>query len=448
MTPNVRERWRETLACLLLAAGIWVNTGTLAPLGATLAKPYVWEPCKYLLNIDHFHYRASFLMFDGAPRAQWDFSVALRRVLYFVIGYPFMKVLGFGAGGLVTNVLVSCASLVVFWRELRRRYDDPGERRAVPGLMLLLVATYPGWFYWAGTPYSYAAIVPASLLCTALLWRAESVEAQREAWGIGLALGVLFTSYDLLPFFGVAALLVLAWRRRWLLAGIVAVGQAIPLLLVNLLLARAYQVPFHNENTQAYYNIVGAYLHPGDARAWLRLLLQLPRVTAQVFLFSNFLFVPLLFLLAILAARWLRTTGRPVVGLAEAMLFIAVGLVFLFNNAAPPYPGWQLRGVWIARLYQPVLPAMLAVIAAVLARASTSAAGRRAVVMAALFLTIALDAWVVFAPVLGNAELAGYLDYHFYEHAHRPMLADNLRRYGARPVGFCTAPASAESVTP
>ena len=69
--------WLST-ACLLLSLGVWANTGTLAPYGATLDKPLVSDPCKYLLNIDHFHFKAAFLMLDGAPRDQWEFSVVLR----------------------------------------------------------------------------------------------------------------------------------------------------------------------------------------------------------------------------------------------------------------------------------------------------------------------------------------------------------------------------------
>src|SRR3954451_23846126 len=199
-------------AALLLTLGIWVNTGTLAPYGATLKSPLLWAPCNYPLNIDNPHFKATFLMLDGAPRAQWAFSVVLRRILYPLLAYPFMKLLGFGAGGLVTNVLVAVGSLAFFWLALRRRLG------AQPPLAILaLLATYPGWMYWAGLPYSYAAIVPLSLLCLVLLWRLESGDVSwRRAALVGLAMGVLFTGYDLLPIYGAAGVLLLLWRRRWL----------------------------------------------------------------------------------------------------------------------------------------------------------------------------------------------------------------------------------------
>lgn len=451
--PAMRERRRDRLqlagACLVLALCLWVNTGTLAPGGATLEHPFVWEPCKYLLNIDHFHYKATFLMLDGAPRDQWDFSVVLRRILYPLIGYPFMKLLGFGAGGLVTNVLLSAGSLAVFWLALQRRFAGQ-----VPPAVLWLLALYPGWVYWGGLPYSYATIVPASLLGLILLWRIETLTTWREALLVGLGLGVLFTAYDLLPFFGAAALFLLLWRRLWGLCAVLAVAQLIPAVLVTVLLQAVYGVPFRNSNTAPYFQILASYLPPYDWKSWGALLSQFPRVLAETYLFSNFLFLPILFLLGLVAVRWLPTQGpgpgkpRPL-GPAEASVLLAAALLFFFNNAAPPYAGWQLRGLWIARLYQPVVSVMFAVLAGLFAQARLLPRRVRQGAWAALFLTLALNAWLIFAPVLGHAELSGFVYYRFYRHAQREVYAENLRKYGARPVGFCwtSPPASQESVT-
>jgi hypothetical protein len=429
-------------ACLLLTLGIWVNTGTLAPLGATLAKPFVWEPCNYLLNIDHFHYKASFLMLDGAPRKQWEFSVALRRILYFLLAYPFMKLLGFGAGGLVTNVLLSAGSLAAFWLALQRRFGG-----GLPPAVLVLLATYPGWFYWTGLPYSYAAIVPATLLCMVLLWRVESLTTWREALLAGLGLGVLFTAYDLLPFFGTAAILLLLWRRRWTACAVLAVAQVVPTVLVSLALERFYAIPFRNANTEAYFHILKSYLPPYDWQGWKALLALLPEVLLDTYLFSNLLFLPILFLIGLTASWWLPRDARPLRP-AEASVLLAAVLLFLFNNVAPPYPGWQLRGLWIARLYQPVVAPMAAVLAGLYANARLLPRPARRAAWAALLLTIAMNAWVVFAPVLGHAELSGFVYFRFYRHAPGPVYAENLRKYGARPVGFSTSPPiSQESVT-
>jgi hypothetical protein len=429
-------------ACLLLALGIWVNTGTLAPYGATLEKPLLWEPCNYPLNIDHFHFKATFLMLDGAPRDQWEFSVVLRRILYPLFAYPFMKALGYGAGGLVTNVLLAVGSLVTFWLALRRRLG--GEP---PPALLALLATYPGWMYWAGLPYSYAAIVPLSLLCMVVLWRVEALTTWREALLAGLALGVLFTGYDLLPYFGAAGVLLLLQRRLWGPCAVFAVAQVVPTVLTAVVLWKLFQVPFRNSNTEAYFTVLKSYFSKVDVWAWWWWLRQFPQAVSDNYLYSNFLFLPLLFLLVLLASRRLPREV-PILRPAEAWLLIAAVLLFLFNNLAPPYSGWPLRGSWVPRLYQPAFVAMATALASFYARASLLPRGLRLGVWTALGLVVALQAWVVFAPVLGHARLSGYLYYRFYQHAPRPVYAENLEKLGARPAGFCaSAPIAQESVT-
>src|SRR2546430_2780964 len=55
-----------------------ISSGTMAPYGATLSAPLVLSPCAYLVNIDHLHHKAVFLMLDGADQSAWSFSVLLR----------------------------------------------------------------------------------------------------------------------------------------------------------------------------------------------------------------------------------------------------------------------------------------------------------------------------------------------------------------------------------
>lgn len=436
MIARRRDLFHLAGAGLLLALGIWANTGTLAPYAATLEKPLLWGPCNYPLNIDHYHFKATFLMLDGAPRDQWEFSVVLRRILYPLFAYPFMKALGYGAGGLVMNVLLALGSLVVFWLALQRRLA--GE---APFAILWLLATYPGFVYWAGLPYSYAAIVPASLLCLILLWKVESLTRWQEALLTGLAMGVLFTAYDLLPFFGAAGVLLLLRRRLWLSSAVFAVATVIPTALVAVWLWKVYAVPFRNSNTEAYFGVLKSYVSPVDLNAWWALLRQFPQILADNVFYSNFLFLPLLFLIVLITARRVL---RP----AETWLLIAALLLFLFNNLAPPYPGWPLRGSWVPRLYQPVFAAMTAALAGFYSRADLLPRTWRRSAWTALGLVIAAQAFVIFAPVLGEARWSGNLYYRFYRHAKRPVYAETLERLGARPVGFCASPPiSQESVT-
>jgi hypothetical protein len=446
--PERRELLHLAGACLVLLLGVWANTGTLPPYAASLNRPMVLEPCNYLLNIDHNHFKATFLLLDGAPRDQWEYSVVLRRLLYPVTAYPFMKALGFIGGGIAANVALAAGALVLFWRGLRRRYGD------VPPAVLWLLATYPGIFYWAGLPYSYAVIVPSSLLGLMILWRLEALAGWREALLWGLALGVLFTGYDLMPFFGGAGLLLLLSRRLWGPGAVLAVAMLVPQTLLAVLLRVFLEVPLRNANTQAYGFIVGSYLSLGEItgeglRTWGRLLQKLPEVTLDNYLYSNFLFLPLLFLLGLAVARWLpRDSGRAVPR-AEACLLAAALLVFLFNNLAPPYPGWQLRGSWLARLYQPIVAALVSVLAGVLAREALLPRGHRRLLWGGTAAAIAAQAWIVFAPVLGFTALSQFVYFRFYRHAPETSYSEMLARYGARPAGFCaSSPAAPASVRP
>lgn len=436
MNGSRRELLHLTGAALVLVLGVWASSGTLAPYAATLAKPYPWAPCDYLLNIDHNHFKAVFLMLDGAPRDQWEYSVVLRRVLHPLLAYPFMKVLGFGAGGIVANVLLALGSIGVFWRALQKRYEGK-----VPVAVLWLLATSPGIFYWAGLPYSYAIIVPASLLALVILWKLETAAGWRPALLWGLALGVLSTGYDLLPFFGAAGLLLLLSRRLWGPGAVFAAAAAVPTALVAVGLRAIFEVPFQSNNTQAYGSIVGSYLTLGSLTdeglgTWGRLLAKLPEIALDVFLYSNFLFLPLLFLLGLLAARWLPQ-GTPAVLRAEACVLIAAVLLFLFTNLAPPYPGWQLRGSWLARLYQPVCGVMISTLAALFARADLLPRRLRRALLGALAIAIAADLWIVFGPVLGATRLSQTVYHRFYRHDRPTAYEETLATYGRRPLGFC-----------
>ena len=436
MSGTRREILHLAGAGLVLLLGVWASSGTLAPYAATLAKPYVWGPCDYLLNIDHNHFKAVFLMLDGAPRDQWEYSVVLRRVLHPLLAYPFMKILGFGAGGIAANILFALGSVAAFWRALQNRYGGK-----VPVALLWLLATSPGIFYWAGLPYSYAIIVPASLLALVILWKLETATGWRPALLCGLGLGVLSTGYDLLPFFGAAGLLLLLSRRLWGPGAVFAAASAVPTVLVAVALRAIYQVPFVSSNTHAYGNIVRSYLDLGSLTdeslgTWGRLLAKLPVIALDVFLYSNFLFLPLLFLLGLLAARWLPK-GAPVVLRAEACVLIAALLLFFFTNLAPPYPGWQLRGSWLARLYQPVFGVMISTLAALFARADLLPRRLRGALVGALALAIAADLWIVFGPVLGSTRLSQTVYHRFYRHDRPTAYEETLAAYGRRPLGLC-----------
>ncbi|HSN89197.1 MAG TPA: hypothetical protein VL025_20700, partial [Thermoanaerobaculia bacterium] len=271
-------------------------------------------------------------------------------------------------------------------------------------------------------------------------WKLETVTGWRPALLCGLGLGVLFTGYDLLPFFGAAGLLLLLSRRQWAPGAVFAVATAVPTALVAVALRTMLAVPFESSNTHAYGNIVGSYLSLGSLTdeglsTWGRLLAKLPGIALDVYLYSNFLFLPLLFLLGLLAARWLPSGTR--IPRAEVCVLIAAVLLFLFTNLAPPYPGWQLRGSWLARLYQPVFGVMISTLAGLFSRADLLPRRLRGMLWGALALTIAADLWIVFGPVLGTTRLSQTVYHRFYRHDKPTAYEETLAAYGRRPLGFC-----------
>src|SRR5262245_22708567 len=162
----MRFRTHLIAASILMLVAIWLSSGTMYPYASTFALPIVSEPCGYLFNRDHPSYLAAFDMLDGAPRAQWEWSIVLRRVLYPLVAFPFMKAAGFVVGGFIVSLLINLAALIALGLFLRARF---GERAAIAGIWLL--ATYPGVTYWGALPYANATIVPASLGSFLLLVR-------------------------------------------------------------------------------------------------------------------------------------------------------------------------------------------------------------------------------------------------------------------------------------
>ncbi|HEX9129667.1 MAG TPA: hypothetical protein VF850_10935 [Gemmatimonadaceae bacterium] len=413
------------LAGLTLILAIWLSTGTMAPYGATAWQPFVLEPCHYLINIDHYHFEAVYLMLQHADRSSWEPSVMLRRILFPVLSLPFVRAFGFLAGGVIASILLHVVALIAFSVFVRRTV---GEAGAITVMWLL--ATYPGITYWAGLPYSYVVIVPGALACTMLLYASERSDRVRDIARWCLWLGMINLGYDLVPVFGPAVLLRLVIRRRWraILPAVVTMIAPTALLLLTF---KAIHVDVLNSNTNNYAGPLSGYLHPlANPQLWGRYVLQMPAIFITNFLFGNMLFLPLLFVAALLFARSERAR---IVGPVDAAVLIAFLALFVFNNGAPPYRGWQMRGHWIARLYQPVFAAFLMPVARLteLATSRQMRAWRTAVVIAAV-----ANASITFGPILMNP-LAAILYQRFYVHSPADSLLLNLRHYGRRPLGFC-----------
>jgi hypothetical protein len=268
-----------------------------------------------------------------------------------------------------------------------------------------------------------------------LLRMCEDAPGPRRMLALAFALGTLFTAYDLMWFFAPAVLLALPRERGVRVFAPVLVGMVVPQLVVLLVLDRVYHAPLVNSNSMIYSRIVSAYLHPGAVGAWLDVLAKLPAAAAASWFFGNFLFLPVL-VLGMRALSRAAGPGGPSALLKVEKTFLLTALaIFAFNNLAPPYPGWQMRGVWIPRLYQPLFVVFVGSTCRLVGALEPGGRlARRAVALCAL--TCLLQASVAYGSAAGNP-VAYRLYNAFYQHAPPEAMGRNLARYGRRPLGFC-----------
>ncbi|HTL38756.1 MAG TPA: hypothetical protein VL326_36745 [Kofleriaceae bacterium] len=421
MTP--RRFWLSIGgATLVLLLGCWLSSGTLAPYGMQPGGP-----CHYRVNIDHEQFHKVFLMLDGRPAAEWSDSVVLRRVLHPLLAYPWMKAFGFDLGGLLFNMVLHALALVALALALRRFFD---ARAAV--LTSWLFATYPGYAYWVGLPYSYAFIVPGSIACLiALLWLHERPSLQRSL-AAACVVGVVGLGYDLLPFFGGALLLLLLASRRWLDLALAIVTLLAWALFVAKGLPAIFGFPALNSNTQAYAEVVRAWADaPHRTHGWGSLLFDAPKIFASNFFLSNFVFFPALLV-------WLvgLRPQRPVFHRVALAVMLAALALFLFLNLAPPYEGaWQLRGTWIPRLYQPWFVAVLVSVAA--ASIALRNSSRYKLFVWSVVTVAVLDGAVIAGPFIGLTPLYAGVYQRFYRAWAMNHNATWLDKLGRRPYGIC-----------
>jgi hypothetical protein len=261
----------------------------------------------------------------------------------------------------------------------------------------------------------------------------ESAESYVRIGWLALALGVLFLAYDLLAYFAPTAILILLFRRKWPHAMLAGVLILIPSFINKAALLHAGWDP-RNENTRVYDLIVNAYLHPpATLGAWWHHIKDTPWSMVRVFFTSNFIILPALFLIVagVNFASYERVRIRPAV---RWVLLVGLGL-FLFINLAPAYKGWQFRGVGLARIYQPIFGVMMVFILQVIERVRLPMSRAQALSGCGIAAAV-LNSAIVFGPVTKNPA-AAWVYWRFYMHAPRPMMIDNLKLFGRRPLGFC-----------
>ena len=418
----------------MLTAAFWLSTGTLAPYAATLNEPLALPPCNYLYNIDHGHFEATYFLLDGRPAQYWASSVVLRRLLFPVLAFPFMKWLGFASGGVLTSLLLHWAAFALLVWFAKRTI---GVRGAVAAAWLF--ATYPGITYCCGLPYSYAAIVPFTVAALVLVRYLARTESMMHALLLALGIGVAATAYDLLPIFGGAVLLIALARRRPLWLPGMVIALVAPSALIALWLTVGKHVPLLNANNAVYSDYVATWLHPSRPKAWAALLIRLPELAIRNYVYCAFVFLPFVFAGMLVLNR---LGPRLPLELPERCILVAALFLFLLVNAAPPFPpekispyifAPQLRGDGWARLYQGIFVVMLVFSARVVEATSGRWLGA-AVALCAL--AVLGNASVAFGPAL-RVPYAGDVYIGFYRHSPPEALQRNLDHYGRRPLGFC-----------
>ena len=419
------------LAVCTMMLGIWLSSGSMAPIAGTAVASLPTTPCHYLVSVDHHHYLDAFLMLQGADRRIWEGSFFLRRILYPLLSYPLMKWLGFEIGGFVSNVIFHVAAFAAFILYLRKKFGTSASIFA-----MWLLAFYPGIYYWAGLPYANATIVPCSLLGFIIL--CEIVEQNRLSKICLLAFlqGMLFLAYDLFPYLGVATIFTLLYLRKYRALLLATVLLLIPSLISNVILTKIVHIPLINSNSGVYLVVFESYFKKPDLAQWYKLLKDFPEIAFQAYLFSNFFFIPCLFGVLCLGGIFLNKWKFL---LPEKCLLISGLLLFLFLNLAPPYPGWQMRGVWILRLYQPVFVVLMSYASRALAVLWQQSQIKLKVPALALCGSVCFGNFLIsFGPVLHN-HFSSHMYYRFYRHSPPDTLYDSITRYGRRPLGFCNA---------
>jgi hypothetical protein len=117
-------------------------------------------------------------------------------------------------------------------------------------------------------------------------------------------------------------------------------------------------------------------------------------------------------------------------------------MLFLALNLAPSDSGgWEMRGTWIARIYQPVFPALVLYIARWWQGLPALNRPWRAFLLLVVAAATAGDALIVFGPILGNpARVSENAFYRFYDHTDAHFAYElNLKNLGRRPLGFTRA---------
>lgn len=396
---------------LFCAIGWYLNTGTLAPYAATSKLSIFEKNSGLLVNIDHEGHMDVMEMLEGNTDG-WQESVVLRRPLHAWICFPLNRLLDYAYSGSIVNLFLYLLASLWLWIEIANK---DGNRTGL--YCLALLCTYPGFTYWAGLPYCYGIIAPGSILCYLIQNRISENLPTYLIASYSFIGGIVFLGYDLYAIFLPSFILSLLINGLWQRIFIVAPCTIIP-LSIYLYWLRSSGIPLENSNSEVYRIILQAYVNHGIALPDFEFLRQL----LSSLLWSNFLFLPIGFIFTI------SFTGFRFIRFSDLSLILATSGLFFFLNLAPQYDGWQMRGDYMNRLYQPAFVAMIIVL-------SRFAANYTRFGPSLLSAVVLLQSAVMFSGALNISALHACYE-KFYPHDRPGVYAETLNQIGKRPIGF------------
>ncbi|MCG6144902.1 hypothetical protein [Leptospira bandrabouensis] len=391
-----------------------LNTGTVTPYGSTCGWFLYDSECNQIANIDHTHFEAVFKFLDGAPIYEISFSVVLRRILYYLIAYPFMKVFGFFLGGVLSNFLI----YLLFYYFL---YFSNFSKQFNPYYISFLLVTYPGIYYFIGLPYSYNLTVIGSIIIGYLIYTLYQKTSNFKFLKISFIIGILFTGYDFHIWFLIPFLLTIFYYKfsTWIKGTILLL---IPSFAVNLLLSNVFGIKLENSNTNIYANTLDGLKSIFNLTIDYDFISNFIMTFGKILLSSTFIIIPsiltLYFCIIFLVKRDFRFIRKHFAFLA---IFISITLLFVVINI---YQGkgtgqWDFRGDWIARIYQGFIAAY------VLGFALKDKVSDK-IKTAILIIIVISNATIIISPYF-QPKLASKVYYLFYRHGDENQLFFTLK---------------------
>jgi hypothetical protein len=406
----------------------YVSTGTLSPFANTLdfeGFPFVEPKCQYLYNGDYPHFYSLFLMLDGQPSFFWDFSIYTRRILYNVIAFPFMKKWGHDSGGIICNFLLMIVSGIFLFKYSWKRYN---QRTAE--IVLWLYMGFTGIFYFIGQPFLHNIIVPSCLLIYVLLEKITGEKDFVRFTFYSLCLGLIHLGYDLFVF-SIPAGFFLLWFSDKKRIPFFIFMSLLPLTIWIFTVKYLLGVSALNSNNEVYLEIIKAYFVWDNYSNYYKVLFDLPMLFVHNFLFSSFFVIPFFFLVVLI---YYRKKTLVFFENRDWALLSALLLLFLFNNMVPYYESkWQMRGYWIARIYEPLFLPLLFIMARLISSLLETGFSK--------FILISMILFQIAIPLLpliyDPLHIASKIYYNYYRHSPEESMVKNLKKHGIRPFGFC-----------